>query len=659
MPTDIKLKNSVTATNAPTSLQQGEVAINITDKKMWVGNAATTPVQIVGTGSGGGGAAGSNTQVQFNSSGALAGSANLTFNGTTLTAGGLTTTGATSTGTFSASGVATFSAGTVSAPAITTTGDTNTGIFFPAADTIAFTEGGVESMRINSSGNVGIGTDSPAQKLEVSGGAAQFNGGGIDGTFGDAILFGNTSLPAIQKNRIRSSISASPTSNLLSFEASTGTVGAYNANQLVLNGAGNVGIGVSSISSGGTRTVLQISNGSSGGVVLLGNAATDTDNARIVGNSLGGGVQDLGLSGGGATGVIASYTNGSERMRIDSSGNVGIGTSSPAVKLDVRSATSVIAAVSTTGTNSAYMYVSNTGGDFYLGRNNSAGTTFGGDGYAAVLYSAGAYPMQFYTNGTERMRIDASGRVGIGCTPANNVAAGYSFLDIGSTGTGILSNGTTVYLSQNAYFNGGFKYGINSQASQMTLDAGVFNVLSAGTGTADAAVTLTQTLSCSKDNSLALQGATIKSGTGITFPATQSASSDANTLDDYEEGTWTPTIGRDGSVSPTYAEQVGYYVKIGRVVYVWGYVVWSAIGTTGAGANNINGLPFNAGLSQQNGWANFGGSTGLATNPVLAGMIYNTNVYLRKSANILAGTNADEAYQTSGVFAFNGMYNVF
>jgi hypothetical protein len=54
-------------------------------------------------------------------------------------------------------GIASHAAGSAAAPTITTTGDTNTGIFFPAADTIAFSEGGVESMRIDSSGNVGIG----------------------------------------------------------------------------------------------------------------------------------------------------------------------------------------------------------------------------------------------------------------------------------------------------------------------------------------------------------------------------------------------------------------------------------------------------------------------------------------------------------------------
>jgi hypothetical protein len=58
-------------------------------------------------------------------------------------------------------------AGSNTAPAITPSGDTNTGIFFPAADTIAFSEGGVESMRIDSSGQVGIGTASPANLLHV------------------------------------------------------------------------------------------------------------------------------------------------------------------------------------------------------------------------------------------------------------------------------------------------------------------------------------------------------------------------------------------------------------------------------------------------------------------------------------------------------------
>lgn len=65
-------------------------------------------------------------------------------------------------------GVTTVQAGTAALPAITTTGDTNTGIFFPAADTIAFTEGGVECARFNSSGNfqtiatIGVGNATPS-----------------------------------------------------------------------------------------------------------------------------------------------------------------------------------------------------------------------------------------------------------------------------------------------------------------------------------------------------------------------------------------------------------------------------------------------------------------------------------------------------------------
>jgi hypothetical protein len=85
------------------------------------------------------------------------------------------------------------------------------------------------------------------------------------------------------------------------------------------------------------------------------------------------------------------------------------------------------------------------------------------------------------------------------------------------------------------------------------------------------------------------------SGAGITFPATQSASTDANTLDDYEEGTWTPSfvIGTPGTSSFTYTLTGGKYVKIGQMVYVNGAIYTSAASLgTGSGNAFISGLPF-------------------------------------------------------------------
>jgi len=73
------------------------------------------------------------------------------------------------TGTMNISGLANeVPAGSAGSPSIYSTGDSNTGIFFPAADTIAFAEGGAEAMRIDSSGNVGIGTSSPAYRVDVA-----------------------------------------------------------------------------------------------------------------------------------------------------------------------------------------------------------------------------------------------------------------------------------------------------------------------------------------------------------------------------------------------------------------------------------------------------------------------------------------------------------
>ena len=89
------------------------------------------------------------------------------------------------------------------------------------------------------------------------------------------------------------------------------------------------------------------------------------------------------------------------------------------------------------------------------------------------------------------------------------------------------------------------------------------------------------------------------SGSGISFPATQSASSDANTLDDYEEGSWTPAIICDspGNLVVVAGGQVsGTYTKIGRVVNV-NFIAQASTFThsTASGLVRISGLPFNVG----------------------------------------------------------------
>ena len=81
------------------------------------------------------------------------------------------------------------------------------------------------------------------------------------------------------------------------------------------------------------------------------------------------------------------------------------------------------------------------------------------------------------------------------------------------------------------------------------------------------------------------------SGSGITFPATQSASSDANTLDDYEEeGTWTPTVTPQTGSLTAYTS-TGSYVKIGKSVTLSVRVTFTTVGTAG-GQLTVTNLPF-------------------------------------------------------------------
>lgn len=82
---------------------------------------------------------------------------------------------------------------------------------------------------------------------------------------------------------------------------------------------------------------------------------------------------------------------------------------------------------------------------------------------------------------------------------------------------------------------------------------------------------------------------------GIRFPATQVPSSDANVLDDYEEGTWTPvlTFATEGDLDVAYSVQEGWYTKIGNTVRLGFAIVTSTFThSTASGAVRVTGLPF-------------------------------------------------------------------
>jgi hypothetical protein len=104
-------------------------------------------------------------------------------------------------------------------------------------------------------------------------------------------------------------------------------------------------------------------------------------------------------------------------------------------------------------------------------------------------------------------------------------------------------------------------------------------------------------LSFYTNNALAMQittgGIISAAGGGIQFPATQIPSADANTLDDYEEGSWTPGVAGDTTAgSYTYSTQSGTYTKIGRLVTAHFTLAGITTSSAGSGSIKITGLPF-------------------------------------------------------------------
>lgn len=264
-------------------------------------------------------------------------------------------TGVAVTGAISATGAVTFPAGTVALPSITTSGDTNTGIYFPAADTIGFAEGGAEAMRINSSGIVLVGTTtaSGTNLLQVNSDikigliTAGFGnvGGNSNTAFGREALNGNTDNSNSAFGQYALRVSSTGNSNT-----------AVGNNSLVSNltGSGNTSVGNNSLvsnSAGSSNsafgaTALNLTTGSSNvGLGFSAGSAITTGTGNVVIGGYTGSTAPISTTGSnsivisdGSANVRQYYdgtnsawvfnTGASERMRIDSAGSVGIGGSS-------------------------------------------------------------------------------------------------------------------------------------------------------------------------------------------------------------------------------------------------------------------------------------------------------------------------------------------
>jgi hypothetical protein len=291
--------------------------------------------------------------------------------------------------------------GAVGTPSYTFTGDTNTGIYSPAADTIAFVEGGAEAMRIAASGRVGVGTTDPQLQLVVSNGGA----GGLELDPGGTIQSYNRSTSAYQSVTLDGSINVFRTSG---------------AERMRIDSSGNVGIGTSSPSSFGKLATLNSSGATAlyAGTSAQGVFVRANDSTRIV----------QFVSSGSLTGGFAFNNGLADNVTIDVSGNVGIGTASPGQKLTIASAS----------TYQVRMGDANTVGVYDIGRDTASGYfNFYGRQTGFVGYTFGGVD-------GERMRIDSSGNVGIGTSSVTPVfGTTVKIYNAGSGGT-LEAGGATV-----------------------------------------------------------------------------------------------------------------------------------------------------------------------------------------------------------------------
>ncbi|MDA9192571.1 tail fiber domain-containing protein [Flavobacteriaceae bacterium] len=287
-------------------------------------------------------------------------------------------------------------------------------IVYDSGSNLGFSTASTERMRIDSSGNVGIGTDSPATTLTVEGSGAngiELNRNGADASQ-SARLFFDSSTSGYALINVAGS---------LTFNSGSTAGSSSGTERMRIDSSGNVGIGTGI--SGAVAPILRLGNaGTSGGVVTgtlsLGSYSTAFGSNIISSSNFSSNSSSYLAFGTTPSGAVGG-SQPTERMRIDSSGRVGIGETSPQNPLHVRSdsasgenyAIQIDNNNTTVGSQIGMLFRSRVGGtntDFSI-----RGIANGTDDMDLAFNSDG---------GSERMRIDSSGNVGIGTSsPAESL----------------------------------------------------------------------------------------------------------------------------------------------------------------------------------------------------------------------------------------------
>jgi hypothetical protein len=313
-------------------------------------------------------------------------------------------------------------------------------------------------------------------------------------------------------------------------------------------------------------------------------------------------------------------------ITVDSNENVGIGTSSPATKLDF----------GVTSNNTQIIHLRKNGNSISaLGVNAEYGVRIAGPNDSVAPVTFGVLANASGNAFTEHMRIDSAGNVGIGSAPATDWHANYSVLQVGGQ-AGIWTHkavgaGKALHISHNAEYDTGFKFIANDEATLYLQADGAHRFSHGAYGTAGSAISFVERLKIDAD--------------GLTFQGNTGGG--ATALDDYEEGTWSPGL-VNGTNNPvgTSITTVTYasYTKIGRQVNVYLYCDGMNFNSSSA-TFQIAGLPFAPKPNQYGGGSiGYTHNFNVATKHFMVLVNPNGSIYFhRGDGNSNAATNADLA----------------